>query len=163
MALCDYHICMEWPKTNEKVGKNRVVLKISLKLYTLEVQCIYMPTIPNMAILDILRGCNLCRHLANGMPCPNETIYFRSNNSKQWSTPTTTGLIERLKKQHTTFVNWCYCLREVLFQKMFVCCLQVCLAWTTILLPNSQGDSQKHVQFSQGVPVWRMIKLSNAI
>ena len=34
----------------------------------------------------------------------------------------------KIKQQHTTFVDWCYCLREVLFQKMFGCCLQVCLA-----------------------------------
>ena len=24
----------------------------------------------------------------------------------------------KIKQQHTTFVNWCFCLREVLFQKV---------------------------------------------
>ena len=49
----------------------------------------------------------------------------------------------KIKQQHTHFVDWCYCLREVLCKKMFVCCLQVCLAWTTILLPNRQGEKPK--------------------
>ena len=57
-------------------------------------------------------------------------FYFRSNNPKQHKKTTTTNnrINSKIKQQHTTFVNWCYCLREVLFQKMFVCCLQVCLA-----------------------------------
>ena len=32
---------------------------------------------------------------------------------------------------------------EVLFQKMLVCSLQVCLAWTRIILPNRQGEYSK--------------------
>ena len=69
----------------------------------------------------------------------------------------TTGLIPILK--HTTYVNWCYCLREVLFQKVFVCCLQACPAWKTISYQRDKGNRVKHVQFSLDIPVWRMMKL----
>ena len=42
---------------------------------------------------------------------------------------------------------------------MFVCFLQVCLAWKTISCLTDKGNRLKHVQFSQGVPVWRMYAL----
>ena len=61
----------------------------------------------------------------------------------------TTGLIQRLIN-NTPFVKWCYCGREVLFGKVCVCCLQVCLAWKTISCQTDKGNRVKHVQFLQG-------------
>ena len=67
----------------------------------------------------------------------SEVIILNNDQHQHKKTATTNNRIKsKIKQQHTTFIDWCYCFRDVLFQKMFVCCLQVCLAWTTILLPN---------------------------
>ena len=52
-----------------------------------------------------------------------------------------------IKQQRATFVDWCYCLREVLFQ--CVCCLQVCLVWKTI---SCHTDKENRVKYSQ---IWQ--------
>ena len=74
----------------------------------------------------------------------SEVIILNNDQHQHKKTATTNNRINsKIKQQHTTFVDWCYCLREVLIQKMFVSCLQVCLAWTTILLPNRPGEQTK--------------------
>ena len=62
-------------------------------------------------------------------------------NTNIQKTATTNNMINlKIKQQHKTVVDRCYCLREVLFQKMFAGSLQVCFAWTTIFLQNRQGE-----------------------
>ena len=71
----------------------------------------------------------------------SEVIILNNHRHQHKKTATTNNKINsKIKQQHKTFVDWCYCLMEVLFQKLFGCCLQVYLAWTTILLPNRQGE-----------------------
>ena len=59
---------------------------------------------------------------------------------KKKTATTNNRINSKIKQQHTAFVDWCYCLRQVLFQKMFVSCLQVYLARKTDYLPNKQGE-----------------------
>ena len=88
--------------------------------------------------------------------------YFRSNNPKQWSTPTqkkqqqqTTGLIQRLRNNIQLLSIGVIVSEKFCFSKC-PCFLQVCLAWKTISCQTDKGNRLKHVQFLQGVPVWRM-------
>ena len=50
----------------------------------------------------------------------------------------TTGLIQILGNNIQLMSIGVIVSEKFFFQKMFVCCLQVCYAGTTILLPNSQ-------------------------
>ena len=67
-------------------------------------------------------------------------LHFRSNNPKQWSTPTsknnisTNNKINReIKQQHTTFCQLVLLSqRSFISVSVFACCWQVCLAWKTI-------------------------------
>ena len=51
----------------------------------------------------------------------SEVIILNNDKHQDKKTATTNNRIKsKIKQQHTTFVDWCYCLREVLFQKVFV-------------------------------------------
>ena len=79
-------------------------------------------------------------------------VLIPNNDQHQLNKTATTNnrINSKIKQQHTTFVNWCYCLRKVLFQKMFVRCSQVYLAWTTIPLPNRQGEQTETASIIAG-------------
>ena len=50
-----------------------------------------------------------------------EVIILNNDQHQHKKTATTNNRIDsKIKQQHTTFVDWCYCLREVLFQKVTV-------------------------------------------
>ena len=70
---------------------------------------------------------------------------------------TNNSINSKIKQQHTTLVNWCFCLREVLFQCV-VCCVQVCLAWKTISCQTCKGNrlysSAQHKSEKETMPMF---------
>ena len=102
---------------------------------------------------------------SQGMPCKtliqiysiSEVIILSNDQHQHQETISTNNRINSTIKQHTTFVDWCCCLREVLFQKV---CLLVVYKFTLhgqqFSCQTGKGNRLKHRQFSQGVPVWRM-------
>ena len=51
----------------------------------------------------------------------SEVIILNNVQHKHQKAIATNNMIaSKIKQQHTTFVSWCYCLREVLFQKVYL-------------------------------------------
>ena len=78
-----------------------------------------------------------------------------TNIKKQYQQ--TSGLIQRLNNNIELLSVGVIVSEKFCFSKFVVCCLQVCLAWKTISCQTDMGNRLKHVQFSQGVPVWRLV------
>ena len=81
----------------------------------------------------------------------SEVLIPNNDQHQLKKTATTNNRINsKIKQQHTTYVDWCYCLREVLFQKMFVVVYKFALHGQQFSCQTGKGNSQKHLQFWQG-------------
>ena len=72
----------------------------------------------------------------------NDQKIISTNNRINW----------KIKQQHKTFVKECsiLCQRSFVSEIVFVCCLQVCLAWKTIFCQTDKGNRVKHRQILAG-------------
>ena len=74
-----------------------------------------------------------------------------------------TGLIEGLDDNIQLLSVGFIVSDEFCFKKCNVYCSQVSLAWTTIPLPNRQGNRVKHLQLLQDQSAWRMTFNGNEV
>ena len=86
-------------------------------------------------------------HSITGVIMPTNMINTNNNNNKTISANSRINL--KINQHLTPSVDQCYCGRDVLFEKMCVCCLPVCLAWVLITCQTYKGNTLKHGQFLQ--------------
>ena len=82
--------------------------------------------------------------------CAISEVIVLSNDQQQHQKTilTNNSINSKINQQHTPFVDWCYCGREVLFEKvclfgLFVCFLQVSLELKTISCQTENMNSMK--------------------
>ena len=88
-----------------------------------------------------------------------DICYFRSDNPKQCSTPTSTNnrINSKINQQRIIFVDWCYCGREVLFEKVSLFAVyKFVLHGKQFLVIQKKGIEWNTSNFHWVIPVWRM-------
>ena len=79
---------------------------------------------------------------------------INTNTKKQQQQ--TTGLIQRLRNKIQVLVISVIVSEKFWFRKCLFVVYKLALHGQQFSCQTGKGNSQKHVQFSQGVPVWRM-------
>ena len=88
----------------------------------------------------------------------SEVIILNNDRHQHKKKTSTNNRINSKINQHfTPFFDWGCCGREVLFEKVFVYCFQVYLAWKIISCQTDKGNRVRRVKISQGISVWRMV------
>ena len=85
-------------------------------------------------------------------------VIIRSNDQRQHKKQQqqTTALIQRLSNNIQLLQIGVIVLEKFCFRKCLVVAYKCALHGQQFSCQTGEGNSQKHVQFLQGVPVWRM-------